>query len=232
MVSCPLLVSGLDMKYVIKRYQTGTQYRRLGYLIGLTDLSSSHPYLLSWIYSVEHRCELVVQIQCQRFPLKREDTQQRNERPQFVLCNSIQTRFNSINQSHSNSNIKQKGKTKMKRERTPEPDAELITVIKCAPDNGACVTKIVSVHKATDNRSSRDVAWEDILDIVESMRPKYVKVQLDLDAYLDEGIFRVRIWKEKAAADVWDKTVIYWLETMPLIKPIRNKLAKLGFNMD
>ena len=97
MVSCPLLVSGLDMKYVIKRYQTGTQYRRLGYLIGLADLSSSHPYLLSWIYSVEHGCELIVQIQCQRFPLKREDTQQWNERLQFALCDSIQTRFNSIN---------------------------------------------------------------------------------------------------------------------------------------
>ena len=181
MVSCPLLVSGFDMKYVIKRYQTGTQYRRLGYLIGLTDLSSSHPYLLSWIYSVEHRCELVVQIQCQRFPLKREDTQQRNERPQFVLCDSIQTRFNSINKSHSNSHIKQKGKTKMKRERTPEPDAELVTAIKCASGNGACVTKVISVHKAVANLS---------------------------------------------------KTAIYWLETMPLIKPVRNKLAKLGFNLD
>ena len=101
-----------------------------------------------------------MQIQCQRFPLKREDTQQWNERPQFVLCNSIQTRFNSINQSHSNSNIKQKGKTKMKSKRTPEPDAELVT------------------------------------------------------------------------ADAWDKTVIYWLETMPLIKPVRNKLEKLGFNLD
>lgn len=120
----------------------------------------------------------------------------------------------------------------MKRERTPEPDAELVTVIKCAPDNGACVTKIVSVHKTAVNRSSRAVARKAVLDIVESMRPKYAKVQLDLDAYLDEDIFRVRIWKEKATADAWDKTVIYWLETMPLIKPIRNKLAKLGFNMD
>ena len=120
----------------------------------------------------------------------------------------------------------------MKRERTPEPDVELVTVIKCAPDNGACVTKIISVHKTTDNRSSRDVAWEAILDIVESMRPKYAKVQLDLDAYLDEGIFRVRIWKEKATSAAWDKTAIYWLETMPLIKPVRNKLEKLGFNLD
>lgn len=120
----------------------------------------------------------------------------------------------------------------MKRERTPEPDAELVTVIKCAPYNGACVTKIVGVHKAAGNQSSRDVARKAIQDIVESMRPKYVKVQLDLDAYLDEGIFRVRIWKEKATPAAWDKTIIYWLETMPLIKPVRNKLAKLGFNMD
>jgi hypothetical protein len=64
------------------------------------------------------------------------------------------------------------------------------------------------------------------------MKLNHAKVQVDLDAYLDEDIFRVRIWKEKTTADAWDKTVIYWLETMPLIKPIRNKLAKLGFNMD
>ena len=232
MVSCPLFISWFDMKYVIKRYQTGAQYRRLGYLIGLADLSSSHPYLLPWIYGIEHRCELVVQIQCQRFPLKREDTQQRNERPQFVLCNSIQTRFNSINKSHSNSNIKQKGKTKMKSKRTPEPDAELVTAIKCAPDNGACVTKVISVHKAAANLSSRAVARKAVLDIVKSLKLNHAKVQLDSAAYFDEDIFRVRIWKEKATADAWDKTVIYWLETMPLIKPVRNKLAKLGFNLN
>ena len=220
------------MKYVIKRYQTGTQYRRLGYLIGLTDLSSSHPYLLSRIYSVEHGCELIVQIQCQRFPLKREDTQQWNERPQFVLGDSIQTRFNSINKSHSNSNIKQKGKTKMKSKRTPEPDAELVTAIKCAPDNGACVTKVISVHKAAANLSSRAVARKAVLDIVKSLKLNHAKVQLDSAAYFDEDIFRVRIWKEKATADAWDKTAIYWLETMPLIKPVRNKLEKLGFNLD
>ena len=120
----------------------------------------------------------------------------------------------------------------MKRERTQEPDAELVTVIKCAPDNGACVTKIVSVHKAAVNRNSRSAARKAVQDIVRSMKLNHVKVQVDLDAYLDEDIFRVRIWKEKATADAWDKTVIYWLETMPLIKPIRNKLAKLGFNMD
>lgn len=120
----------------------------------------------------------------------------------------------------------------MKRERTPEPDAELVTVIKCAPDNGACVTKIVSVHKAAVNRSSRAVARKAVQDIVRSMKLNHAKVQVDLDACLDEDIFRVRIWKEKATADAWDKTVIYWLETMPLIKPVRNKLAKLGFNLD
>ena len=37
---------------------------------------------------------------------------------------------------------------------------------------------------------------------------------------------------ELVTADAWDKTVIYWLETMPLIKPVRNKLEKLGFNLD
>lgn len=120
----------------------------------------------------------------------------------------------------------------MKRERTPEPDAELVTVIKCAPDNWACVTKVISVHKATDNRSSRAAARKAVQDIIESLKWNHAKVQLDLGAYLDEDIFRVRIWKEKATADAWDKTVIYWLETMPLIKPIRNKLEKLGFNLD
>ena len=120
----------------------------------------------------------------------------------------------------------------MKRERTPEPDTELVTVIKCAPYNGACVTKIVSVHKAADNRSSRDVARKAVLDIVRNMKLNHAKVQVDLDAYLDEDVFRVRIWKEKATADVWDKTAIYWFETMPLIKPVRNKLEKLGFNLD
>ena len=120
----------------------------------------------------------------------------------------------------------------MKSKRTPEPDVELVTVIKCAPDNGACVTKIVSVYKAAGNQSSRAAARKAVQDIVRSMKLNHVKVQVDLDAYLDEDIFRVRIWKEKATADAWDKTVIYWLETMPLIKPIRNKLAKLGFNLD
>lgn len=68
--------------------------------------------------------------------------------------------------------------------------------------------------------------------IIENMKPKYAKVILDLDAYADEDVFKVRIWKEKAPADAWDKTIIYWLETLPLIKPVRNKLAKLGFNLD
>lgn len=120
----------------------------------------------------------------------------------------------------------------MKSKRTPEPDAELVTAIKCAPDNGACVTKVISVHKAAANLSLRAVARKALRDIVESLKLNHAKVRLDLDAYLNADIFRVRIWKEKATADAWDKTVIYWLETMPLIKPIRNKLAKLGFNMD
>lgn len=120
----------------------------------------------------------------------------------------------------------------MKRERTPEPDTEFVTVVKCAPDNWACVTKVISVHKAAANLSSRAAARKAVLDIVRSMKLNHAKVQVDLDAYLDEDIFRVRIWKEKATADAWDKTVIYWLETMPLIKPVRNKLAKLGFNLD
>lgn len=120
----------------------------------------------------------------------------------------------------------------MKRERTPEPDVELVTVIKCAPYNGACVTKIVSVYKAAGNQSSRAVVRKAVLDIVKSLKLNHAKVQLDSAAYFDEDIFRVRIWKEKATADAWDKTVIYQLETMPLIKPVRNKLAKLGFNMD
>lgn len=120
----------------------------------------------------------------------------------------------------------------MKSKRTPEPDAELVTVVKCAPYNGACVTKIVSVHKAAVNRSSRAVARKAVQDIVRSMKLNHAKVQVDLDAYLDEDVFRVRIWKEKATAAAWDKTAIYWLETMPLIKPVRNKLAKLGFNLD
>lgn len=64
------------------------------------------------------------------------------------------------------------------------------------------------------------------------MKLNHAEVQVDLDAYSDEDIFRVRIRKEKTTADAWDKTVIYRLETMPLIKPIRNKLAKPGFNMD
>lgn len=120
----------------------------------------------------------------------------------------------------------------MKRERTPEPDTELVTVVKCAPYNGTSVVKVVSVHKAADNQSSRDIARKAIQDIVESMKLKHAKVQMDLDAYLDEGIFRFRVWKEKATAAAWDKTVIYWIETMPLIKPVRNNLAKLGFNLD
>ena len=120
----------------------------------------------------------------------------------------------------------------MKSKRTPEPDAELVTVVKCAPHNGACVTKVISVHKAAANLSSRAVARKAVLDIVKSLKLNHAKVQLDSAAYFDEDIFRVRIWKEKATADAWDKTVIYWLETMPLIKPVRNKLAKLGFNLD
>lgn len=120
----------------------------------------------------------------------------------------------------------------MKSKRTPEPDVELVTAIKCAPDNGACVTKVISVHKAAVNLSSRAVARKAALDIVRSMKLNHAKVQVDSAAYFDEDIFRVRIWKEKATADAWDKTVIYWLETMPLIKPVRNKLAKLGFNLD
>ena len=120
----------------------------------------------------------------------------------------------------------------MKRVRTPEPDAELVTAIKCASGNGACVTKVISVHKAAVNRSSRAVARKAAQDIVRSLKLNHAKVQLDSAAYFDEDIFRVRIWKEKATADAWDKTVIYWLETMPLIKPVRNKLAKLGFNLD
>lgn len=120
----------------------------------------------------------------------------------------------------------------MKRERTPEPDAELVTVVKCAPHNGTCVTKIVSVHKAAGKRSSRDVAKKAMLvDIVESVSSRYAKVLWDTDDYAKEGVLRVRIWKEKATADTWDKTATYWLETLPLIKPVRNKLAKLGFNL-
>lgn len=120
----------------------------------------------------------------------------------------------------------------MKRERTPEPDTEFVTAIKCAPDNWACVTKVISVHKAAVNLSSRAVARKAVQDIVRSMKLNYTKVQVDSAAYFDEDIFRVRIWKEKATSDAWDKTVIYWLETMPLIKPVRNKLTKLGFNLD
>lgn len=120
----------------------------------------------------------------------------------------------------------------MKSKRTPEPDAELVTVVKCAPDNWACVTKVISVYKAAANLSSRAVARKAVLDIVRSLKLNHAKVQLDSAAYFDEDIFRVRLWKEKATADAWDKTVIYWLETMPLIKPVRNKLEKLGFNLD
>lgn len=120
----------------------------------------------------------------------------------------------------------------MKSKRTPEPDTELVTVIKCAPDNWACVTKVISVHKAATNLSSRAVARKAVLDIVKSLKMNHAKVQLDSAAYFDEDIFRVRIWEKKATADAWDKTVIYWLETMPLIKPVRNKLVKLGFNLD
>lgn len=72
----------------------------------------------------------------------------------------------------------------MKRERTPEPNTELVTVIKCAPDNGACVTKIVSVHKAAVNRSSRAIARKAVQDIVRNMKLNHAKVQVDLDAYL------------------------------------------------
>ena len=120
----------------------------------------------------------------------------------------------------------------MKRERTPEPDVELVTVIKCAPYNGACVTKIVGVHKAAGNHSSRAAARKAVQDIVRSMKLNHAKVQVDLDTYLDEDVFRVRIWEDKATAAAWDKTAIYWFETMPLIKPVRNKLEKLGFDLD
>ena len=57
----------------------------------------------------------------------------------------------------------------MKSKRTPEPDAELVTVVKCAPYNGACVTKVISVHKAAANLSSRAVARKAVLDIVVSL---------------------------------------------------------------
>ena len=60
MVSCSLLISGLDMQNIIKRNKGGSQRLRFTQLPGFANLTASHPDLLSGINDIKQRSKLIM----------------------------------------------------------------------------------------------------------------------------------------------------------------------------